>query len=103
MKLIELLNDIFDYSDDLAIFIPVNSTPTEDTDAIISPLIIIESESPRLDVPNGMKYLLDVETAKEVIQVWRDWRNGKEPSPMEKYQAVLYYVENDAYLAECEG
>jgi len=62
--------------------------------------IIIIDNPPGIQTPEGMKYLLEVELAKEVIQVWRDWRNGKEPSPLEKYQAVLYYEENDAYLNE---
>jgi hypothetical protein len=102
MKLIELLNGIDHFDNEQAIFVPINSEPSEDSEAIISSLIIIESELPSLDVPKGMKFLLDVETVKEIIQVWRDWNNEKEPSPMDKYQAVLYYVENDAYLAENE-
>lgn len=99
MKLIDLLDNINQFSDDSVIFVPINSRPNEDTEAIVNK-IIISDKPPSMQTPEGMKYLLEVELAKEVIQVWRDWRNGKEPSPLEKYQAVLYYAENDAYLAE---
>ncbi|MEJ2600980.1 MAG: hypothetical protein P8Z00_21795 [Anaerolineales bacterium] len=99
MKLIELLDNINQFDDDSVIFVPINSRPHEDTEAMVSRIILID-EPPGIQTPEGMKYLLEVELAKEVIQVWKDWRNGNEPSPFEKYQAVLYYAEKDAYFDE---
>jgi hypothetical protein len=102
MKLIDLLDHIDQYGDDSAIFIPVNSSPNEDSEASVRKVIITD-EPPGIETPEGMRYLLEVELVKEVLQVWKDWRNGKEPSPHEKYMAVLYYADNDAYLAEEKG
>jgi hypothetical protein len=101
MKLLDLIDRIDEFDDDSIIFVPINSRPKVDTEGMVSKIIIID-EPPGIQTPEGMKYLLEVELAKEVIQVWKDWRNGKEPSPMEKFQAVLYYVENDAYLTDNE-
>jgi len=99
MKLIELLDHINQFDDDSVIFVPIHAGLNEDTEAVVSRINIIE-KPPGIEAPEGMKYLLEVELAKEVIRVWKDWRNGKEPSPYEKYQAVLYYVKNDAYLSK---
>jgi hypothetical protein len=99
MKLIDLLDNINQFDDDSVIFVPINSRPNEDSEVMVSKIVNIDGP-PGIQTPEGMKYLLEVEVAKEVIQVWKNWRNGKEPSPLEKYQAVLYYVENDAYLDE---
>jgi hypothetical protein len=99
MKLIDLLDNINQYDDDFVIFVPINLRPNQDSEVVVSKIINID-EPPGIQTPEGMKYLLEVEVAKEVIQVWKNWRNGKEPSPFEKYQAVLYYIENDAYIVE---
>lgn len=46
----------------------------------------------------GMKYLLEVAIAKEVLDVWREWRQGKTPTIHDKCEAVIYYAKNDSYL-----
>lgn len=97
MKLIDLLDNINKFDDDSVIFVPINSRLDKNIEVLVSRIIIID-KPPGIQTPEGMKYLLEVELAKEVIQVWKSWRNGREPSPLEKYQAVLYYAENDAYL-----
>ena len=99
MKLLDLLDRIDEFDNDSVIFVPINSRLEENTEALVSKIIIID-EPPGIQTPEGMKYLLEVELAREVIQVWKAWRKGKEPSPHEKYLAVLYYAEHDAYLAE---
>ena len=45
-----------------------------------------------------LSYVLEVSEAKEVIDVWRDWRGGAEPSSDDRYAAVLHYAATDAYL-----
>jgi hypothetical protein len=47
---------------------------------------------------NGLKYFLEVEIAREAIDVWRNWRGGRVPSLDEKLEGVTYYAENDAWL-----
>jgi hypothetical protein len=46
----------------------------------------------------GLDYLLEVEAAREAIDVWRFWRAGRAPSLDEKVDAVLYFAVEDAYL-----
>lgn len=47
---------------------------------------------------SGMEYFLEVDIAKEVIEVWSQWRNGKSPSRDEKINAVIHYAKFDAYI-----
>jgi hypothetical protein len=42
-------------------------------------------------------YVLGVETAKEVLEVWSSWRDGQVPTPTEAVAAIVYYALNDAY------
>jgi ABC-type glycerol-3-phosphate transport system substrate-binding protein len=95
MKLIELLDNLDALHDDAIIFIPRGNTIRQDLEAITGPL---EEYGEYGIPPDGFEYFLEVFTAKEALQVWRDWRNGKIPDKYEKYQAILYYVEHDAYL-----
>jgi hypothetical protein len=46
---------------------------------------------------SGHAYLLEVDLAREVIEVWSAWRDGAKPSPEEATLAVIYYGERDAY------
>jgi hypothetical protein len=47
----------------------------------------------------GKKYFLEIWIAKEVIEVWKEWRGGRSPSSSEKCEAVIYYAKNDSYLS----
>jgi hypothetical protein len=56
---------------------------------------------PGASTPRGkenLSYLLEVGLAKEVVQVWRQWRGGREPTLPDKIEAVLYYATHDSYL-----
>jgi hypothetical protein len=57
-----------------------------------------DSDSRPLEDINGMKYLLEVNIAKEVLDVWKSWRQGRTPTRTEKCEAVIYYALKDAYL-----
>jgi hypothetical protein len=57
-------------------------------------LVLAEGEEP----PLGFKYLLEVYLAKNVIDVWSKWRDGKRPSRAERTTAVAHYASHDAYL-----
>jgi hypothetical protein len=46
----------------------------------------------------GMAYVLEVAVAREVVDVWREWRDGREPALDERVAAILYYARNDAYM-----
>jgi hypothetical protein len=62
-----------------------------------STIVVLVDEEVRVP-PEGTSYFLEVETAKDVIRVWRSWRNGQEPSDDEACEALAYYAEYDAYL-----
>ncbi|MCT9094360.1 hypothetical protein N4G70_36845 [Streptomyces sp. ASQP_92] len=49
--------------------------------------------------PHGLAYLLEVDMAQDVLEVWSSWRNGAEPDAQQKCQAVIHYAEHDSYLA----
>ncbi len=46
----------------------------------------------------GLDYFLEIDTAKEAIEVWSEWRDGAEPTRADRFGAVWYYAVNDAYL-----
>jgi hypothetical protein len=47
--------------------------------------------------PAGLSYLLEVDLAHDVLDVWARWRDGKEPTPEEATQAIIHYAVHDAY------
>jgi hypothetical protein len=50
------------------------------------------------EAPAGMSYLLEVRLAREAIEVWSEWRDGRTPSSQDRCAAVLHYAAHDAYL-----
>lgn len=46
----------------------------------------------------GLQYVLEVDEARDVVKVWQNWRDGREPSVDDKVQAVLHSAKHDAYL-----
>lgn len=49
-------------------------------------------------IGGGLAYFLEVSVAKEVIEVWSEWRSGRVPTSDERCEAVIHYAVNDAYL-----
>jgi hypothetical protein len=94
MKLIELIENLSELSNDLVIYIPSGELISPDSTVTTGSIDeLVESGEPM-----GLKYLIEVELAKDAIRVWQEWRNGKVPNLDEKYQAVAYYIEHDHYL-----
>jgi hypothetical protein len=46
----------------------------------------------------GLRYFLEVALAKDVVAVWRQWRDPAEPTVDDKLLAISYYATHDAYL-----
>ena len=46
----------------------------------------------------GLRYVLEVELAREAVAVWRRWRPDRAPSLDDRVAAVSYYADNDAWL-----
>jgi len=47
---------------------------------------------------SALSYVLMVELAKEAIEVCSQWRKGQRPTPDEKFAAVMYYSQHDAWM-----
>lgn len=45
----------------------------------------------------GLRHVLSVGIAQEVLRVWSDWRSGASPTTDEAVAAVLHYATHDAY------
>jgi hypothetical protein len=92
-----IIRNIEEISDELSIYATRNS---ESKWIIDAPAELVLSED-AADVGKEMEelsYFLEVDIAKEVIQVWKEWRNGHEPDENQRIEALLYYVNNDAYI-----
>lgn len=95
MKLTDLIQNLNNYSNDQVIYASSVKPWTGSTNVktgLISDLVDNNY------TPPNMEYFLEVSYAKEVLEVWANWRNGKLPNISEKIQAILYYVEHDAYI-----
>ena len=87
-SLADVLHQLGSFDDDDTIF--VASVP-----ATAETLAFVAREGSE---PRGSLYLLEVYLAREVLDVWRDWRGRREPTRQDAVDAVVYYAENDAYL-----
>ena len=45
----------------------------------------------------GFTYMLEVDLAKEAVEVWSSWREGRIATLTEAISAVIWYTEHDAY------
>jgi hypothetical protein len=48
----------------------------------------------------GLRYLLETDTARDVVRVWSEWRGGRTPTLDEKLAAVLHYATYDSWLED---
>lgn len=94
MTLREILSSIDSFSNDLIIYARKDTEWDLDAEAVLVPMEELELST---GDDEDMTYFLEVEIAKEAIDVWRSWRQGKEPGLSERVEAILYYAENDAY------
>jgi hypothetical protein len=95
MTLVELLANLRELDDDLAIYSAISPYAGAGTAAVAA------REPDDGTVPaeaTGMGYLLEVSVAKEVVDVWTHWRPGAIPTPNQMVEAVVHYAVHDAYL-----
>jgi hypothetical protein len=59
-------------------------------------VVLLDEETD--EIPSTAEYLLEVVIAKEVLQVWSAWRQGRVPSLDEACAAIVHYAEWDAYM-----
>jgi hypothetical protein len=96
MTLRELLEKLDDLNDNSTIYAETNPNWSDNSHTVVC----LQSENGEvIDAPKDLSYFLEVDIAKDVIEVWTKW-NCRKPSTAEKCTAVIYYAENDAYI-EC--
>ena len=93
MTLAELIERLDKFDNDCTIYAEKKPSWTAASRAVVC----AESDEEEANAPDGLIYLLEVDIAKEAIEVWTRW-SGRKPSIEEKCSAVIYYAENDAYL-----
>lgn len=95
MTLREILEDLDKISDEFVIYASKNDEWNLDSPAAL----VLLDDAAEVDLHLAdLTYFLEIEIAKEVLEVWKEWRDGREPTESERVEAVLYYANNDAYL-----
>ena len=93
MKLIDAIDQLDSFDEDLTIY--VDSRLVLDSEAVLA----CEPEDGSLpEEARGLVYFIEVYLAREVLEVWSQWRQDEVPSREDKYKALVYYVKNDDYL-----
>lgn len=95
MRLGSILERLDEFADEDAIYISRESPVNAETNATVS---TIDDDGAPLVAMESMTYLLEISIARDVLQVWSEWRGGRNPSIHEKVAAVVYYADTDAFL-----
>lgn len=95
MKFIEVFDNIENLDRESIIFMNSTDLLSKYTDVYIMHPNMLPNDG---KTPPGLTYILEVDLFRNVLEVWKNARNGKEPTLEEKYRAIIYYVEMDAYL-----
>lgn len=97
MTLRQVVQQLDSYNDELMIWARVQTKDdlTPDTQAVVAPAF--QDDSTWWE-ERGLSYVLEVDMAKDAIRVWRQDRDGAEPSAAERCAAVIHYAVNDAFL-----
>lgn len=88
----EVIDKIDGLADHLVVYIPADQALSADT------LVLVQDYAGPGRAPSGMKSMMLVEDIKTTLDAWRRYHPGREPSPEEKVEAVIYFHLNDAYL-----
>ncbi len=83
-----MIHNLDQFDDDLTIYAEKRPDWTPESEARVA----AEGEG------DSLPYFLEVGLAKEAIRVWSEWREGREASPDERFEAARYYAIHDAYL-----
>ncbi len=86
-RLVEVLDRLDEVPDDATLHATKPWSPA-------SPTCVSDDDCP----PTGFAYLLEAGLAHEGIAVWSRWRDGAQPTGLQKCEAVLHYATHDAYL-----
>lgn len=90
LRLVDVLRNIGQFDSALTAYV-ASGEPVQLSTAVM--LVDEEEEDP----PKGMSYLLEVHLIREVLQVWKRWRENREPTLAEACAAISYYASRDAH------
>jgi hypothetical protein len=88
----DLLTGADELDDEIIAFVPDGAEVDLST-----PVLMLDYDE-HLRGADGYHYFLEGENIKESILVWSLWRGGREPDLKDKFEAVLFYATNDAFL-----
>ncbi|MER7455688.1 hypothetical protein [Micromonospora sp. NPDC126480] len=88
--LLELIERLAELPDDATLYAARPWSP--DSDAVVA------IEGPSGEPPTDLPYLLEVELARGAVDVWSEWREGRQPTVVEACAAVIHYATHDAYM-----
>ena len=94
MTLEELVATLGTIRDDWVIFAVEEGDLTCSTEVVAMPEP--KGNWRTVDPATGMRYVLEVDIAKQVIEVWKKWGGGS--SSKEYCAAVVHYASHDDYL-----
>ncbi|MEV7168179.1 hypothetical protein AB0O18_00640 [Streptomyces sp. NPDC093224] len=87
-----VLGSIYDIDDELIIYVPQAGHLSLTSNVELLSLAAVE------DVDQNLRYFLEVQLARDVIETWSEWRNGTIPTVEEMFAAISYYAEWDSYI-----
>lgn len=99
MTLRQVIQRLDSYDDELMNLGTGPDQGRPDTEAVVAPAL--QDDSTWWE-ERGLSYVLEVDVAKEAIEVWWQDHDGAEPSAAERCAAVIHYAVNDAFL-EVDG
>ena len=100
LTLAQVVQQLDGYDDELMIWARARTDMadlTPDTEVVVGPQL---EDDGVWWAERGLSHVLEVELAKEAIEVWRQWRDGAEPSAAQRWAVVIHYAIHDAYLGD---
>ena len=101
MTLGDVLSRLEELDDELSIYAERRPEWSPESRAV---LVDATDEASAPPEEEGLEYFLEVDLAREAVEVWSQWRDGATPTPEDRFAAVTHYAVYDAYLpVEGEG
>src|SRR5690242_15871104 len=91
MNLRTVISTIETFDSDFTIYIEGGRDWSLESQALVAARVE-DGAVPKLVADQGYEYFLEVYIAVEVIDVWKQWHGGTEPSVDQKCAAVIHYA-----------
>ena len=99
--LLEVLDRLDDYNDAdrysaAVIYAEAGVDSAPDSQCIVCPCN--DDDSFACPLNPDLYEVLMLQLAKNAIEVWSLWRENQQPTSLDKFEAVMFYAQNDTYL-----